>query len=510
MRRSKQFGALCAILLLVSASSAFAQAADPTDSLLGVVQAAMQSAASDLYEKVYRWLGAFVILQFTISGVKKLTEDGTELGGALSLFFRAMMSAGVCLYLIDNGPEFINSVGQMFLRDAVALAPSVKDILAGTIGLCGGLVAAMLGIGVISTPAANLVGYLLMAVLGIGLYMATKLFMLQLELGMVVLLAPFNFTLLGLNQLREQGIAPFKSLLALIYRIILAGIILGAFSALLANAGNVVNAVGWKDAAAVGATLKNFLYSLIGLPILAFLMFKSDSIAAQLASGSSGMGVSDVAGAAVAAGAAGAAIAAGGAAAGGAASKPASSMRDFLQGLGGSISNASATGSAEPPPLKPGGSPASFSTNGPSAGGGSTSAPGAASQPAAAPSSGDGPSAGTTPPTGADAAPGSSAADPSPVASGKIGPDLSGQAEAQPEAGQGGQAGSGRTASISGAGGGQSGLEQQLGRLADQMEQEQARKNKKPGLRETLAEANKHVEKEQATVGVSINTHHHD
>ena len=509
MQRSKQFGALCAILLLVSASSAFAQAADPTDSLLGVVQAAMQSAASDLYEKVYRWLGAFVILQFTISGVKKLTEDGAELGGALNLLFRSLISAGVCLWLIDNGPEFINSVGQMFLRDAVALAPSVKDILAGTIGLCGGLVAAMLGIGVISTPAANLVGYLLMVVLGIGLYMATKLFMLQLELGMVVLLAPFNFTLLGLKQLREQGIAPFKSLLALIYRIILAGIILGAFSALLANAGNVVNAVGWKDAAAVGATLKNFLYSLIGLPILAFLMFKSDSIAAQLASGSSGMGVSDVAGAAVAAGAAGAAIAAGGAAAGGAASKPAASMRDFLQGLGGSITNASATGSAEPPPLKSGG-PASFSTNGPSAGGGSTSAPGAAGQPASAPSSNDSPGAGETPTAGTDAAPGSGAADLSPVTSGKIGPDLNGQAEAQPEAGQGGQAGSGRTASISGASGGQSGLEQQLGRLADQMEQEQARKNKKPGLRETLADANRQLEKEQATVGVSINTHHHD
>lgn len=321
MRKSRLFGALGAIVLCAAASSAFAQTADPTDSVLGVVQAAMEGAAAGLYEKVYRWLGAFVLLQTIISGVKKLTDDGADLGSVVNLAARSVMSAGICLYLINNGPEFINSVGQMFLRDAVAQAPSVQNILASTISLCGGLIAAMALIGVVSSAIASVVGYVLMAVLAMGLYMATKFFMLQLELGMVVLLAPFNFSLLGLQQLREQGIAPFKSLLALVYRIILAGIILGAFSMIVSNAGATVKSLDYTDAANLGKAVKTVLNSLIGIPILAFFMFKSDSLAAQLASGSSGMGVSDVAGAAVAAGAAGAAIAASSSAAGSAAAK---------------------------------------------------------------------------------------------------------------------------------------------------------------------------------------------
>lgn len=88
------------------------------------------------------------------------------------------------------------------------------------------------------------------------------------------------------------------------------------------------------------------------------------------------------------------------------------------------------------------------------------------------------------------------------VASGRIGPDLNAQGGDQGQ-------GSGQTASISGAGGNDiAELSKQIGHLTQQLAQ--SNEPKKPGLRDRLAEANRHMEKEQSTVGVSVNPHHHD
>ncbi len=62
------------------------------------------------------------------------------------------------------------------------------------------------------------------------MYLALKIFMLQLEAVLIATLSPMSFALLGLNTLRDQGIAPFKSLLSLAYRIVLVGVMLSAFS----------------------------------------------------------------------------------------------------------------------------------------------------------------------------------------------------------------------------------------------------------------------------------------
>lgn len=108
------------------------------------------------------------------------------------------------------------------------------------------------------------------------------------------------------------------------------------------------------------------------------------------------------------------------------------------------------------------------------------------------------------PDAGADSSPGTPAAQQAQsVATGKIGPDLSGQSGGQGQ-------GSGQSASISGAGGGNdmADLSKAIGSLAEQVARGQA--PRKPGLQDRLADANRHMEKEQDRVQVSINPHHHD
>lgn len=88
------------------------------------------------------------------------------------------------------------------------------------------------------------------------------------------------------------------------------------------------------------------------------------------------------------------------------------------------------------------------------------------------------------------------------MASGRIGPDLSGEGGGQGQ-------GSGQTASISGAGGNDMAeLSKRIGNLTQQLAQSNA--PKKPSLQDRLANANQHMAKEQDRVQVSVNPHHHD
>lgn len=65
----------------------------------------------------------------------------------------------------------------------------------------------------------------------------------------IIVLASFNFSLLDLKVLREQGIAPFKSLLAFIYRAIMLAVIFKAFEIIVNDAGIAIKSVasitGW-------------------------------------------------------------------------------------------------------------------------------------------------------------------------------------------------------------------------------------------------------------------------
>jgi type IV secretion system protein TrbL len=294
-------------------------------------------------------------------------------------------------------------------------------------------------------------------VLAIGMFFAFKIFMLQLELGLIVMLSPLSFSFLGLNALKDQGIAPFKALISLSYRIILMTIILSAFtevSTVASNSLSGLSAGAFKDG--IGKALMTVLSALGAYMVLAFLVYKSDSIASSLAGGSTNMGTGDIAGAAAAGAAAGAAIASGGAAAAATGGQLPQSMANFMKGMGSSITNASGSGRGQTPDAPPTRSP--LSSSGPSN-------------------------------QGVASTPERPGEQPAPSANNEV-PSASGGAPVRP--------GSGTAAGIG---------NNDDSNLANQHNQQP---KQKPSFLDTLKDANHHISQEKSATHVSINTSNSD
>jgi type IV secretion system protein TrbL len=278
--------------------------------------------------------------------------------------------------------------------------PSPGSIIGKTIGVSATVSVLALAVGSIpfvGNTAGQLLLYVALAVLAVGMYFAFKIFMLQLELGLIAMLSPLSFSFLGLNTLKDQGIAPFKGLLSLAYRVILLTVILAAFnqvSDIVSGKLSEITVDTFKSSG-IGEVADIMLSALASYMLLAYLTFKSDAIAATLANGSTSMGAGDVAQAAAAGAAVGAAVATGGAALAGSAGKAPTAMSSFMDKLmgRGSVSNASSMGSGgeapsfTPPVAPPTASPA-LSVGGPVAEGApaSSSPKGAQSDPVAGPS----------------------------------------------------------------------------------------------------------------------------
>lgn len=383
------------LLLMLLASPAFA-VTSPDGSIQAAVQAAMEASAKTLIlPQAMMWLGSFMGLQFFITNFG-LLKSGADLDAVFAKLVGSIAWFGVCFYILQNGPEFIDSVGTGILQKfmpawispgyIIAAISGVVIALLTTIGLTG---LTVLGTG--SPMIAIVVIVVLLVVIAVALGLAMKIFMLKLELGLVVMLSPLSFAFLGLSALKDQGIAPFKALISLAYRAILLGVICAAFKEVSTTTEAALDAIKWgEDPLAWVEKTQIMISSVFAYPMLGYLVYKSDSIAASLASGSTNMGTADVAGA-VAAGVAAGSVAGGLAGAVGA-GNPAQSMAKFMQGLlggGGSIKDASSRGAgsttvapspvASPSLSKSGGGSQSGQAGSPSAtGGGQFKTPGSA------------------------------------------------------------------------------------------------------------------------------------
>ncbi|CAN7779678.1 type IV secretion system protein [Cupriavidus necator] len=499
-----------AIILIGVAQIAFAQSqAIGVDSVLGMIKQSMAPAISKLTAQAISWVGVFATLQFFITNYNLLKSDG-DIQSVVAKMFGAVAWVGICIYIINNGPQFVQAVGDQMMGVIGTDLPSPSSIVAKTIGVAGAMSVLAIGVGAIpfvGDTAGMLLVYVALFVLGVGLLFAFKIFMLQLELGLIAMLSPLSFSFLGLSTLKDQGIAPFKALLSFGYRVILLTVILSGFNQISDIVSNTLSGItvdNFKQDG-IGGVADVMLSALGAYLLLGYLTFKSDAIAATLASGSTSMGTGDVAQAAAAGAALGAAVATGGATAATSAGKVPQSMSAFMDKLmaRGSISNASPMGGGgDAPVFTPPTAPApSLSVGAPVAD--STSA-------ASPPSRPDSGTAGT--PAKAN------------VASGRYGAELPDGAGVQREAAgsasdnvAGGPTGtpespvvqtdpgSAQTAGI----GGKPNLEKDLSRLVDHLASQQ-QGPRKPTLGERLGEANRHVSQEQAATHVSINTHHAD
>jgi type IV secretion system protein TrbL len=434
---------------------------------------------------------------------------------------------------MENGPNFLNNIGSQFFGLVGGGLPSPSSIMMNTTAMASGLAVVAAAVGFFNSTAGQLVLYVLLTILIVGIFFSIKILMIQLELALIVMLSPMSFSLLGLSAFKDQGIAPFKSLVSLAYRIILTSVILSAFFKVDAVVGNLINTISAEAIAAdgVGKVISSLIGGLGAYILLAVLLYKSDSIAASLASGGTSMGTADMAGA-VAAGVAGgmAAHAAAGAATT-TAGNGASAVSDMVKGLrsqAASVTNASGNGtggfgagpsasngsfSLGDAPKGPAKSP-NYSTKDiqqmakdkglPPVGGAKPSSSG--TNPTTASSSNASPSASSgnnTP--GANAA--SSAKDMG-LGSAPSGMRYTNTEPAPNENSQSSPLGNANNASISGESGQSgSGLEKQLEALVDQLSKQG---QSKPSAADRLGTLNSNIERQSAATHVSINTHSND
>lgn len=490
---------LAAFVLLLMVAG-FASAAVDATSIVGTLQASMLPAISKLTTTAIGWLAAFSALQFFITNFAVI-KSGGDIEVVIGKLAASVGWIGVCFYLINHGPQFISDVGQQFFDILGFTFPTPGSIIGNTLATGAALSGIAFVVGVGSTTGGMLIMYVMFAIVAIGMFFAFKILMLQIEIALVAMLSPLSFAFLGLSALKDQGIAPFKALISLAYRILLLSIFMSAFT-------EVSNAVSLAALSLNGASIlvgsfadsiQKVLAALGAYIVLVYFVWKSDAIAASLAGGSTSMGTGDIAGAAAAGAAAGAAIASGGASLAAAGSSAPASMSEFMKSLGGggggSVSNASASGVGANPvgtaPTPPVAASPMFSTRKdgsptlPSGGPDSKAASGA--QPDGAPPSSTSTSAGASGPSAADT---------------KTAQDFAKAPEpTTPQT----STGSGSSAGIGGPGESSRANMDDVLKAVGQIGQG----NKKSAV-DHLASANQQIAQERAATHVSINTHQSD
>jgi type IV secretion system protein TrbL len=449
------------------------------DAVPAAIYSAINANVSGLTSMATKWLSAFIMIQFVLTQIGML-KSGADLEAIMGKVIGSLLWFSFCFYCISAGPGFIQNTGNYLLSQVAGWTGSnltdtgsiVGNGLKAVYALYNATMQVSLNPAILLLLAIAAVPCSLIMIL-ITVYIAFKVFMIQLELTLVVMMSPLSFSFLGLNALKDQGIAPFKSLISLTYRIILLAVIVSAMNGVITGIQTLASTISGAGSFSqqvinsftgngTGDMLLAFFMATCAFVFLAFITHKSDSIAASLASGSTSMGPSDI-GAAVAAGvAAGAVVAAtgGAGAAGAAGSGGGKSMGDVMSSMGGggSISNAGGSGSGKP-------------------GGGDAPKPPASSL-----------GNGSTRPT-------------PPEISSASGDGSGGPTPSSPET-DSGSAGNGSSAGIGGGNSGGGDLAKQIGNLVDTLTQQN-----QPTLGDRLNTAHQHLEKEKAATSVSISTH---
>ena len=340
------------LILLLAALPAltFAGGLDQVDAAL---RAATSSITGDLQTTAILWLSAFVGLQMLITNLGQL-KSGADIEAIFGKLVGSLMWFGVCFYILENGPKFIEGVGKQFFDVASSIAGAggfdASQIINTGAKTAANLVAKIndaSGLTDLFMPAllGGLVGVVILATSAL---IAFKVFLIKVEAMLIVMLAPLSFAFLGLNALKDQGISPFKSLISLIYRLIVLAVILKCMGIM---SDNLVRVIGLIDDDSIDGIWSSLFAATTGFVLLGFLAFKSDSLASNLASGSTSLGSGDVAAAAALGGAMGAMAGHAGASMAGAAAgaKPVQSMADMMKNLtsgsGTKISNGGGMGS---------------------------------------------------------------------------------------------------------------------------------------------------------------------
>lgn len=415
--------------------------------VVNLMDAAMVATTTKISQAILgpaqKLLAILMLIQFTITNLKNLASLNSD--ALWAKFVGSMLWFSFCMYTMSNGESFLNNGVDYFTNLATGIAGVKLD--AGNVFGSGLYVANELQVafnqlsggdqaptgvvsGVVATgqkvwdfmshPATSFLSTLMLFFCWIVIVIASavialKIFMLKVEAGIVIAMSPFAFSLLGLDALRDQGIAPFKYLISVVYRLLI-------LSAVVAGIGTVYAITldafkGVTLASDVAAVWSPIIAALYGFMVLGYLSFRSDVIAGALSNGSSnfgGGGDAGMVGAALGGAAgvvAGSAVATAANVAGAASGNASGGMGNFMQKLqaaafgGGSQSGGGNNGT----------SPLGFDSGNGSAG----SSASASSAPPSLPRDGkDAPAPMTGQPSASDAAPSTFADTSEPSASG--------------------------------------------------------------------------------------------
>ena len=361
------------VLLIVTPDLALADYVWPTDMVGAALDQSTNAIMKQLTGIAFSLLFYLSLLQFSIKGYA-MVLDG-EIEKSIGNVAKYILWVGFIVWMmspsaspvrdgLSNGADFIQrtvnyllgfastisggdgnafDAGYIFsvgLQASHDLIFSVAKASMGTVANAVVTVAFPIT-GIFSALMLMIMNLLILATAG---YIAIKIFMVKLDASIMIAISPLSFALNGLSALREQGMAPFKNLLTVMYRILILAAIVSAMKVVSENLTQVLD----KASAAGGFTdiWTPITAAIFGYILLAYMAHRSDGIANGLSSGSSMFSSGDMASSVAAGVAAGMAVATGGAAVGGAAVKSGQSMGDFMKSLGesGSISNASPSG----------------------------------------------------------------------------------------------------------------------------------------------------------------------
>lgn len=336
------------VVLLVVSKSAFADA-DSIGLLQSSISTALDQISTSLSGICVKWLGGFLVLQMIWTQIQGML-NGAEFERAWGKWAVGFFWAGFCLYIYENGADFIRSIANYLLNLAAGLTGEpftpTYPITVGLASAANLLSAFDKGQSILSSlnPFPSIMmGLVALVILAMCTVIAFRIFMIAVETKIVIALSPISFALMGLNALRDQGFTPLKYLIAMGYRVMIMGAILAAMTW---YSGALVTVFQNLPASNSPSVWPPIWEAAIGYSLLGALAWNSNSIAAHLASGSSAMTTSDLGGPAAIAAAVGGAV---GAAVGsvlpsGALGKIAQSMSDWTRGSGVGIGNASETG----------------------------------------------------------------------------------------------------------------------------------------------------------------------
>ena len=507
MKTAIKFTVFCFLLSITTIAFAYD---GPVDMVGGAITDAANQTFTSLNAVAYTLFMSLALLQFVLKMVKLLSNGESDIGAILGKVAMTITWVGVVFWLLapvgaghNNGSDIIQKFVDYFIAWAGTFsggsggtAFSAADIfnvgLFATNNITTSVIAAATGsvanaVTTVVMPATAIFAALMLVLMNFFVlvscaYIAVKVFMVKVELAIVLAVSPISFAFLGLDALRDQGIAPFKYGIAVMYRIVILGTIVGAMKIV---SDNLVTVLATKVAGGGMTDIWTpLLAAIFGYILIAFVAYKSDSIASSLASGSTQMGSGDLASAVAAGVAAGAVVTSGGAAAMSAASKTGGSMSDAIKAMRNEslgIKNAGSSG------------------NGASGGGGSgfrglNSVIGDAPPP--------------FPKEPDRTAQEVNAMAPKSDVS-KTSDSGNSASSANPTSNSASNPGNAANAGISDGGAGASDLSKQVSNFVEQLQKQSGGSNKL-GVRDRLTALNDNISRESAATHVSINPHHHD